>query len=95
MPNNDDKSSAKRLNEQQRIEIISKLRKHNPPSKRSLAREYNVDEKAIRRIWENRAEIEQRSSLMSAAQRATTFRAAVGHFPELEDRLYIWIDTMQ
>ena len=92
MPSNDDK---KRLNEQQRLDIISKLSKPNPPSKHSIAREYNVDKKAVRRIWENRANIEQRSSTMSAAQRATTFRASTGQFSEIEARLYSWIEAMR
>jgi len=92
MPSNDDK---KRLNEQQRLDIISKLSKPNPPSKHSIAREYNVDEKAVRRIWENRANIEQRSSTMSAAQQATTFRASTGQFSEIEARLYSWIEAMR
>jgi hypothetical protein len=89
------KGSAKRLSEQQRLEIIVKLRKPNPPSKRSVAREYNVNEKAVRRIWDNRSDIEQRSSLMPSEKRATTFRASVGHFSEVEDKLYTWIEAMQ
>jgi len=31
---------------------------------------------------------------MSAAKRATTFRASVGHFSEVEDKLHTWIDAM-
>ena len=98
MSNSNEKStakhSAKRLNEQQRTEFICKLRKPNPPSKRSLAREYGVSEKAIRKTWENRVAIEQRSSLMSVETKAKTFCASVGHFSELEDKLYIWIETV-
>lgn len=95
MSSSNGKGSSKRLSEQQRLEIISKLRKPNPPSKRSVAREYNVNEKAVRRIWDNRADIEQRSSLMSGEKRATTFRVSVGHFSEVEDKLYTWIEAMQ
>ena len=43
--------AAKRLNESQRIEIISKLSGSNPPSKRSIAKLYEVSEGAIRKIW--------------------------------------------
>jgi len=87
--------SFKRLSEQQRLEIIHKLKSPTPPSKRSLAREYHVDEKAIRRIWENRDKIEQRALSMSIEKRATTFRASLGHFSPVEDRLYLWMDAMR
>jgi hypothetical protein len=46
------KLTDKRLNESQRCEIISKLSKMNLPSKRALAREYDVNEGAIRKVWE-------------------------------------------
>ena len=74
MSSSNDKSSSKRLNEQERLGIISKLSKPNPPSKRSLAREYNVNEKAVRKLWNKKDDIEQRSSLMTAETRASTFR---------------------
>jgi len=46
------KLTGKRLNESQRCKIISKLSKTNPPSKRTLACEYDVSEGAIRKVWE-------------------------------------------
>lgn len=52
--NDDKRSCSKRLSEQERLEIISKLRRPNPPSKYSLARQYNVSEKAVRKVWEKR-----------------------------------------
>jgi hypothetical protein len=51
------KLTGNRLNESQRCEIISKLNKTNPPSKRALAREYDVSEGAIRKVWEKRDSI--------------------------------------
>ena len=58
-------SKVKRLNESQRLEVISKLNQPNPPSKRSIARQYEVSETAIRKIWLNRENIRKRSALMS------------------------------
>jgi hypothetical protein len=48
---------SKRLNESQHCEIISKLSKTNLPSKPTLAREYDVSEGAIRKVWEKRDSI--------------------------------------
>jgi hypothetical protein len=59
------KLTGKRLNESQRCEIISKLSKTNPPSKRSLEREYNVSKGAIQKVWEKRNSILERSALFS------------------------------
>ena len=89
------KPSGKRLNEAERCEIIAKLQKINSPSKRSLAREYDVSEGAIRKVWENRDKILERTALMSEKSKQNTFRASVGHFTELEDMLYIWVDSMR
>jgi hypothetical protein len=51
MSSSNDKRPSKCLNKQERLEIIRKLSKPNPLSKCSLAREYNVDEKAARKLW--------------------------------------------
>ena len=91
---NDKRSSKRYLTEQQRLEVIGKLRKPNPPSKRSLAREYDIDEKAIRKIWSKKDEIEQHSSLITAEARASKFRHSHGQFPQIEDQLFTWIDAM-
>ena len=95
MSSSNDKRSSKRLNEQERLEIIRKLSKPNAPSKCSVAREYNINEKAVRKIWSKKDEIEQRSSLMTAEARASTFRHSKGHFPQIEDQLFTWIDAMR
>ncbi len=89
------KLTGKRLNESQRCEIISKLSKTNPPSKRALAREYDVSESTIRKVWEKRDSILEWSTLLSEEAKQKTFRASIGRFTELEDMLYIWIDSMR
>jgi hypothetical protein len=88
------KPNRKRLNESQRCEIIAKLNKTDAPSKRAIAREYNVNEGTIRKVWDKREQILERSALMSDEAKEKTFRSSVGHFTELEDMLYIWIDSM-
>jgi len=89
------KLTGKRLNESQHCEIISKLSKTNPPSKRALAREYDVNEGAIRKVWEKRDSILEQSALLFEEAKQKTFRASVGRFTELEDMLYIWIDSIR
>jgi len=83
------KLTGKRLNESQRCEIISKLSKTNPPSKRTLAREYDVSEGAIWKVWEKGDSILERSALLSEETKQKTFRALVGQFTKLENMLYI------
>jgi hypothetical protein len=89
------KSNGKRLNEHQCCEIISKLSKTNAPSKRALAQEYSVSEGAIRKVWDIREAILEWSALLYEEAKERTFRASVGQFTELEDMLYIWIDSMR
>ncbi len=73
---------------------MSKLSKTNAPSKRALAREYNVNEGAIWKVWDNQEAILERFALLSEEGKEKTFRVSVGRFIELEDMLYIWIDSM-
>jgi hypothetical protein len=88
------KPNGKCLNEHQRCEIISKPNKMNALSKRALAQEYSISEGAIRKVWDNREAILERSALLYEEAKERTFRASVGRFIELEDMLYIWIDNM-
>ncbi len=88
------KPNAKCLNEHQRCEIISKLSKMNAPNKSALAQEYSISEGAIRKVWDNRETILERSALLYEEAKERIFRASVGRFTELEDMLYIWIDSM-
>ena len=88
-------SKGKRLSESERLEVIAKLSVPSAPSKRSLAREYGVSEGAIRKIMKNKEGIQKRSSLMSDEGKRNTLRASIGRFSELEDVLYVWIDSMR
>ena len=56
---------VKRLNESERLKVISELNQPNPPSKRSIARQYGVSEVAFRKVWSKREDIRKRSALMS------------------------------
>ena len=89
------KGRGKRLNECQRLEIIEKLSKPNPPSRRAIARTYEVSDTAIRKIWNNRGDIVARSSRMSSSGKDNCYRASQAKFPELEEILYEWIDMMR
>jgi hypothetical protein len=88
------KPNRKRLNESQRCEIIAKLSKTDAASKRAIARKYDVSEGAIRKVWDKREQILERYALMSNEAKEKTFRSSVGRFTELEDMLYIWINSM-
>jgi hypothetical protein len=89
------KPNGKRLNEFQRCEIIAKLSKTDAPSKRAITREYDVSEGTIKKVWDKREQILERFALMSNEVKEKTFRSSVGCFTELEDMLYIWIDSMR
>ncbi len=72
-----------------------KLSKTDAPSKRAIAREYDVNERAIRKVWDKWEQILERSALMFDEAKEKTFRSSVGRFTKLEDMLYIWIDNMR
>ena len=88
-------SKGKRLSESQRLEVIAKLSVPSAPSKRSLVREYGVSEGAIRKVMKNQEGIQKCSALMSKEGKRKTLRASNGRFSELEDILYVWIDSMR
>jgi hypothetical protein len=56
--------------------------------------EYDVSEGAIRKVWDKREQILERFALMSDEAKKKTFRSSIRRFTELEDMLYIWIDSM-
>ena len=87
--------SNKRLSDSQRLEIIAKLQKPNPPSKRAIARAYCVSESAIRKLWGHKDSIFKCTQLVPESTRVSTFRVSQACFPELEDRLFLWVDTMR
>ena len=66
-----------------------------PPSKRSIAREYDVSEAAIRKTIKNQEAIQKHSAVMSEETKTKKFRAFVGRFYELQDVLHLWIDSMR
>ena len=77
----------KRLNVSQKLKVIFRLSKPNPPSKSSIAWHHEVSEAAIRKVWSKREVIRKRSTLMSEQAKKKTFRASVGRFTKLEDKL--------
>lgn len=81
--------------EQDRVDIIYKLEESNPPTKRALARVYNVTEKTIREVWKNRVHILEQVSQIPEAKRAKTFRHSSGYYQEIETRLVSWIKIMR
>lgn len=89
------RGSGRRLNDSQRLEVVLKLQKRLAPSKRAIARDYNVSESAIRKLWNQRDEILSRTETVQEATKASTFRIRQPHFPELEERLYRWIEGMR
>ena len=86
---------GKYLSKGQRINIIEKLSKPNPPPKWLLADEYDVSEKTIHKTWDNSLKIEQWCSLMSEITRSTMYQASAGRFTEVDNILYRWIDCMR
>ena len=56
---------VKRLNESERLEVISKLNQPNSHSKRNITRQYGVNEATIRKVWSKRDAVRKRSALMS------------------------------
>ena len=54
-----------------------------------------MSEATIRKVWSKREDIRKRSALMSEEAKKKTFRASVGRFKEVEDKLYLRIDIMR
>ncbi len=46
-------------------------------------------------MWDNREAILERFALLYEEAKERTFRVSVGRFTELENMLYIWIDSMR
>ena len=82
---------VKRLNESERLEVpvISKLNQPNPPCKRSITRQYLVSKATITKDWLKREDIRKRSAVISEETKKKTFRASVGRFTEVEDKLFL------
>ena len=54
-----------------------------------------MSETTTRKFWSKRENIRKRSALMSEEAKKKTFRASVGRSTEVEDKLYLWIDSMR
>ncbi len=89
------KPNGKHFNKHQCCEIISKLSKTNASIKKTLAWKYNVSEGAIWKVWDNQEAILERFALLSEEVKERTFWAFNGWFTELENMLYIWINSMR
>ena len=76
----------KRLNESKRLEVISELNQPNLCSKQSTTRQYRVSEN---KVWLKLEDICKCSVLMSEEAKKKTFRASVGRFTEVKDKLYL------
>ena len=82
--------SNKHLSDSQRLEIIAKLQKPNPPSKQGISRAYCVSESAITKLWGHKDSIFKRTQLVPESNRISTFCVSQAYFPELEDHLFLW-----
>ena len=89
------RGAGKCLNDIERLEIISKLQQSNPLSKRAMVRKYNIGESAIRKLWNQRESVFQQTQDIPVSSQAYVFCRTQAWFPELEDHLHIWIDTMR
>ncbi len=78
------KPNGKHFNESQRCKIIAKLSKTNAPSKRAITREYNVNERAIRKVWGKWEQILEGSALMSDEAKKKTFNPLLVVSPNLK-----------
>ena len=85
------KGEGKRLNDEERLEIINMLENPNCSSMRSIARDLGVGEKTIRNIKSNMAAIKARIVQTNDAKRKKTKRLSLGRFPELEQCLFDWL----
>ena len=86
------KGEGKRLNDEERLQIINKLENpNNYSSMRSIARDFGVGEKTIRDIKKNMIQIKARISQTSEEQRKKTKRISIARFPELEQCLFDWL----
>lgn len=87
------KGHDQRLNNRQRMEIITVLEQSKPSTNQSIARQYGVDEKIIRKLKASKDEICERIQRIDHATQEYTFRVSYSSFPELEKPLYKWIDV--
>ena len=82
-----------RLNDEQRLQILELLEQPLSPSLRNIGRQFSVSEFSIRSLIKKKNEIRLRVQTEDQNARKKTFRGSKGKFPELEERLYAWIDA--
>ena len=87
------RGAGPRLNDEQRLQILEIVEQPSPPSLRNIGRNFGVSESAIRSLIKKKDEIRMRVQLKDHNTRKTTFRGSKGKYPELEERLYAWIDA--
>ena len=87
--------SNKRLSNSQQLEIIAKLQKPNPPSKQAIACAYSVSESAIGKLCGHKDSIFKCNELVPESTRISTLHVSQACFPELEDQLFLWVNTMR
>ena len=87
------RGAGPRLNDEQRLQILEIVEQPSPPSLRNIGRNFGVSEWAIRSLIKKKDEIRMRVQLKDHNTRKTTFRGSKGKYPELEERLYAWIDA--
>ena len=77
----------------QKLNIIQELESDSPPSKRKLAREKNVSEGTIRKIWNNRDILIEKSSIQPNSYNSEKTRLAKPKYDEIENKLFEWINV--
>ena len=87
------KGEGQRLNDRQRMDIINLLDRSKPPSMRSIAQQFGVDEKVIRKIKSSKDQIRERVQKVDQATQESSFRASQPMFPDVEKKLFEWIDA--
>ena len=85
------KGEGKRLNDEERLQIIQKLENPNYSSMRSIARDFGVGEKTIRNIKKNMVTLKARIVQTNEEQRKKSKRISTPRFPELEQCLFDWL----
>lgn len=94
-PSKRKKGEGKRLNDEERLEIINMLENPNCSSMRSIARHVGVGEKTIRNIKSNMVAIKAHIVETNDAQRKETKRISLGRFHELEQCLIDWLKALR
>jgi hypothetical protein len=77
------KGCGKRLSDSKRVDIVRKLQRPHAPSKRAIARDYDISEGAIRKLWNQRDAIISSTEDRQENTRASAFRMRQTRFPEL------------